>query len=54
MLNLSQTTAVIQSIPWFLDLSHESMTRLAAIAEMVSLEPGVTIFTKAISIPIFT
>ena len=37
MLNLSQTTAVIQSIPG-LDLSHESMTRLAAIAEMVSLD----------------
>ena len=44
MLNLSQTTTVIKSIPWFLDLSHESITRLAAIAEVVSLEPGVTIF----------
>jgi CRP-like cAMP-binding protein len=46
MLNQAEITTTIKSIPWFLDLSHESINRLNAIADVISLEPGNVIFSE--------
>lgn len=46
MLNQAEITTAIKSIPWFLDLSQESLNRLNAIAEVISLEPGYVIFSE--------
>lgn len=46
MLNQADISTTIKSIPWFLDLSHESINRLNAIADVISLEPGNVIFSE--------
>lgn len=46
MLNQAEITTAIKSIPWFLDLSQESISRLNAIADVVSVEPGHIIFRE--------
>ena len=46
MLNQAEITTTIKSIPWFLDLSHESINRLNAIADVISLEPGNVMFSE--------
>jgi len=46
MLIQAETTTAIKSIPWFLDLSPESIQRLSSIAEILSLEAGSIIFNE--------
>ena len=46
MLKQADITATIKSIPWFLDLSSESIQRLAAIAEIQSFDADEVIFTE--------
>ena len=46
MLNQAETITAIKSIPWFLDLSPESIQRLNSIAEILSLDAGTIIFNE--------
>ncbi len=46
MLNQAEITTTIKSIPWFLELSCESIQRLTTIADIVSFIPDTTIFTE--------
>lgn len=46
MLNQAETTTAIKSIPWFLDLSSESIRRLNSIAEVISFDAGSIIFNE--------
>jgi len=46
MLNQADMTATIKTIPWFLDLSPESLQRLTAIADLQSFMIGDVIFSE--------
>ena len=46
MLSRAEITTTIKSIPWFLDLSNESLQRLSGIAEMKSYNSGDVIFSE--------
>ncbi len=46
MLYQADITSTIKSIPWFLDLSPESLQNLISAAEMRAFEIGDTIFTE--------
>lgn len=46
MLNQADVTTTIKTIPWFLDLSPESIQRLSGIADLRSFEDGEVIFTE--------
>ncbi|MFW5714292.1 MAG: cyclic nucleotide-binding domain-containing protein [Brevefilum sp.] len=46
MLNQADLTSTIKTIPWFLELSPESLQRLVAIAEVRSFEEGEIIFSE--------
>jgi CRP-like cAMP-binding protein len=46
MLNLTDLTNTIKSIPWFHDLKPESIQRLTSIAEIVAFLPDEIIFTE--------
>ncbi len=46
MLNQAETTTAIKSIPWFLDLSPESIQRLNSIADVISLNKSNVIFEE--------
>lgn len=46
MLNQAETTTAIKSIPWFLDLSSESIQRLASTAKVLSRNQGSVIFNE--------
>jgi len=46
MLNTVEITAAVKSIPWFFDLSHESLNRLSSIADVISLAPGKVIYRE--------
>lgn len=53
MLNQAEITTAIKSIPWFFDLSSESMQRLNSIAEIVSFEAGDVIYYEGDQHPYF-
>ncbi|MFU8826952.1 MAG: Crp/Fnr family transcriptional regulator [Brevefilum sp.] len=53
MLNQAEITTAINSIPWFFDLSQESINRLISIADVISLEPGHVIFSEGDQHPYF-
>lgn len=44
MLNQAEITTAIKSIPWFLDLSPDSLQRLSSIADIRSFDAGEVIF----------
>lgn len=46
MFSQAETTTAIKSIPWFFDLSTESIQRLNSIAEIVSINKGNLIFEE--------
>lgn len=46
MLTQVETTNAIKSIPWFFDLSSESILRLISIAELISFDSGQVIFQE--------
>ena len=46
MLNQAEITTTIKSIPWFLELSPESIQRLAGISDVRSFDVGEVIFTE--------
>jgi CRP-like cAMP-binding protein len=46
MLNQAEITSTIKSIPWFFDLSHESINRLSSIAEITTYDAGKVIFSE--------
>lgn len=46
MLNQADITTAIKAIPWFLDLSAESLQRLSGIADVQSFEKGDVIFSE--------
>jgi len=46
MLNQAEITTTLKSIPWFLELSTESIHRLSAIADIVSFEADEVIFIE--------
>lgn len=46
MLKQAEITSSIKSIPWFLDLSPESIDRLSAVAEVHAFESGDVIFSE--------
>jgi len=46
MLNQKEKITTIKAIPWFLELSPESVQRLSAIARIQSFEQGDVIFTE--------
>jgi CRP/FNR family transcriptional regulator, cyclic AMP receptor protein len=46
MLNQAEITTAIKSIPWFLDLSPESIQRLSATANVLTFDPGTILFTE--------
>ena len=46
MLNQADVTTTIKTIPWFLDLSPESIQRLSGIADLRSFEDGEVIFNE--------
>lgn len=46
MLNQADITTTIKTIPWFLDLSPESLQRLTAIADIQSYTVGDVIFSE--------
>ena len=46
MLNQADITTAIKAIPWFLDLSAESLKRLSSIADVQSFEKGDVIFSE--------
>ena len=46
MLNQAEITTAIKSIPWFFELSQESINRLSSIAEVISLDTGKIMFNE--------
>ncbi len=46
MLNQADLTATMKSIPWFLDLSNESLQRLTEIANVQFINAGESIFSE--------
>lgn len=46
MLNQADITTTIKSIPWFLDLSPESVQRLTSIADVRAYEKGDVLFSE--------
>jgi CRP-like cAMP-binding protein len=46
MLNQAVITTTIKSIPWFLELSSESIQRLSSIADIRSFESGEVLFAE--------
>jgi CRP/FNR family transcriptional regulator, cyclic AMP receptor protein len=46
MLNHAEITTAIKSIPWFLDLSSESIQRLSSTANVLNFESGTILFTE--------
>lgn len=53
MLNLAEITTAIKSIPWFLDLSQESIQRLSSIAEIRSYNGGEILYKEGEKHPYF-
>ena len=53
MLNQVDITSTIKTIPWFLELSQESIQRLSAVADIQSFEPGDVIFSEGEQHPYF-
>ncbi|QRN83666.1 cyclic nucleotide-binding domain-containing protein [Chloroflexota bacterium] len=53
MLNQADITSTIKSIPWFLELDPESITRLSGIANLCSFNAGDIIFSEGEQHPIF-
>ena len=53
MLNLAEITTAIKSIPWFLELSPESIQRLSVIANIVAFEDGEIIYHEGDKHPYF-
>lgn len=53
MLKQAEITTTLKSIPWFLDLSTESINRLSAIADVISCEPGKIIYNESDQHPFF-
>lgn len=46
MLNLADTTSMLKTIPWFFELSPESMKNLASIAEFRTYNHGEIIYAE--------
>lgn len=46
MLNQADITTTMKTIPWFLDLSQESLQRLTALADVQSFKKGDVIFSE--------
>ncbi|MBW6464998.1 MAG: cyclic nucleotide-binding domain-containing protein [Brevefilum sp.] len=46
MLNQAEITTAIKSIPWFLDLSPESIQRLSATANVLTFDQGTILFNE--------
>jgi len=46
MLNQAEITTIIKSIPWFLELSSESIRRISSVADVVSFETEDVIFSE--------
>ncbi len=46
MLNQVNLQSTLKTIPWFLELSPESMRRLAALAEVRLFEPGEIVYSE--------
>lgn len=46
MLNQADIIAMLKTIPWFLDLSLESLQRLAAIADLQAFDKGTVLFSE--------
>ncbi len=46
MLNQAETITLIKTIPWFLDLSPDSIQRLSGIAELQTFDSGDVIFAE--------
>ena len=51
MLNHAEITTALKSIPWFFDLSPESINRLGSIADIVSFNPGNLLFSEGAQHP---
>jgi CRP-like cAMP-binding protein len=46
MLNQADVTTTIKSIPWFMELSPESIHRLTSVADVRTFEAGEVLFTE--------
>lgn len=53
MLKQAEITTAIKSIPWFLDLSPESIQRLSSTANVLSFDSGTILFTEGEQHPYF-
>jgi CRP/FNR family transcriptional regulator, cyclic AMP receptor protein len=53
MFNQAEITTAIKSIPWFLDLSPESVYRLSSTANVLSFDSGTILFSEGEQHPYF-